>query len=264
MMLIQSRDNPLVRDYVRLSENRAHRTRTGRFVLEGARLAKDALCSGARIETAFFTAEAAQKYPDLLRECTQKSIRTVAVTPPVAEKLAGTKTPQGVFCTAFMLDKASFLDTINGNGLFLALENIQDPGNLGTMLRSAEAFGLDGVLLSPGCADLWSPKTVRAGMGASFRLNSSAVPDFTAALLALRGRGFPVLGAVADAGAPDVRAQDFSRGCAVVIGNEGNGLTPECRAACSGLVTIRMLGRAESLNAAAAAAVLMWEMTRGR
>ncbi|MDR3551690.1 MAG: RNA methyltransferase, partial [Clostridia bacterium] len=130
--------------------------------------------------------------------------------------------------------------------------------------RSAEALGVDGVLLSPGCADLWSPKVVRASMGAVFRLKVYELQDFCGTLRALRAQGMKTLAATADAGADDLTREPLSGGIVACVGNEGAGLSAGCLSVCDKRVTIRMKGRAESLNAAAAAAILMWEIEKQR
>lgn len=264
MQRIESRENPRVREYVRLAANAGHREERGRFVFEGARIVADALDSGAPIEEAFVASSALRRLSPLAERLERAGASVFEVTPPVEAKLACTQTPQGVFCVARMLDKALSLDKINIVGAYLAVEAAQDPGNVGTILRSAEAFGLDGVLLSPGCADLWSPKVVRASMGAVFRLPVFRPADFTDALRALSARGMKTLAAVAGKNARAVTGEDLRGGVVACVGNEGNGLSEACVAACETRVTIPMKGRAESLNAAAAAAVLMWEIEKQR
>jgi len=140
----------------------------------------------------------------------------------------------------------------------LVLENIQDPGNLGAMLRTANAFQIGGVLLTGGCADLYNPKTIRASMGAVFRQPVEAVP---LEALAEYLRGLPLYGAALTKDAAPIQAVSL-KNAAVAVGNEGSGLTKALLAMCVQCVRIPMNPVSESLNAAAAAAVLMWEMYR--
>jgi TrmH family RNA methyltransferase len=188
----------------------------------------------------------------------QASAHTFEITEQVAQKLADTQSPQGVF--AICAQPPSLARGVpEGRGeLCLALENLRDPGNLGAAARTAQALGLHGLLLSGGC-DIYHPKALRASMGALLRLPVSHVDDLPAAL---RASALPCYAAVPDAGALPVTACDFTRGAVVVIGSEADGLTPETIAACTRQVTIPMPGRAESLNAAAAATIIMWEMTK--
>lgn len=263
MLAITSRDNPLVRGYVRLRDHRSYRRETGCFVLEGARLLEDALESGVRLETVFFTEEALAKHAALFEKAEADGTHICTVNQAIAAKLADTSAPQGIFAQAFMLDKASALDKINLDGAYAALESVRDPGNLGTILRTAEALGLSGILLSKDCVDLYAPKVVRASMGAVFRIAFFEVDDLPDTLSRLRQQGMQTLAALAGGTTRLLTQLDLQGGVVVAIGNEGAGLTDACVDACAPF-TIPMKGRAESLNAAAAAAIVMWEMMRGR
>lgn len=262
MQKLTSRDNPLVKEYVHLCGGAAQRRQAGLFPLEGARLAGDALQSGIRFRAAFFESGALQKHAALASGLAASGASVYEVSAPVAAKMSQTGTTQGIFCEAFLLDKALSMDKISIYGAYLAVEEVQDPGNMGALLRSAEALGFDGILLSPGCADLFAPKVTRASMGAVFRLNWMTVPELPGLLRELSARGMKTLAAVADATAEDLTRLDLSGGVVACVGNEGNGLSPSLRAACTHQVTIPMKGRAESLNAAAAAAILMWEIEK--
>lgn len=245
MPSITSRDNPLVKQAVRLRGSAAERRAHGRFFLEGYRLCADALASGYAPETLFVTEAAARKYPIRHENMT-------LVTEPVARKLGDTQTPQGVFGVFRMRERG-----ISGSKL-IALENVQNPENLGAIARTAEALGLDGLLLSGGC-DVYHPRALRASMGALLRLPVTQTDDLPGAL---RQSRLPCYAAVPNSGAAPVTQCDFAHGGVVVIGNEGGGLSEEAAAACGHTITIPMRGRAESLNAAAAAAILCWEMVR--
>lgn len=153
------------------------------------------------------------------------------------------------------------LNELDKNGAYLLLEDIQDPGNLGTVLRTAEAMGINAVILSSGCTDVFSPKVVRASMGAVFRLPILYGFGIINAVESLKSLNIRVYAAVADGG-EDILKLNLGEGTAAVIGNEGSGLTDVCIEACTGKVNIRMRGRAESLNAATAASVIIWEMTK--
>ena len=143
------------------------------------------------------------------------------------------------------------------------VEDVQDPGNVGTVLRTAEAFGIGETVLAGSCCDPYSPKALRAGMGAAFRAVPRVAGDAGEAADWLRGHGYRCHGAVPDAGAVPIDRVELSRGRhAVFVGNEGNGLRAQTLARMDDRVTIPMAGRAESLNASAAATVLLWEMCR--
>ncbi len=175
----------------------------------------------------------------------------------VADKLADVGTHQGVF--GVFRTPVHTLDEVKAGGRYLALERVQDPGNVGTLLRSAAAFGFDGVLLSDGCASVFAPKTLRASMGAAVRIpviEAGAMPACHHPA-ARKGYHLPCCRAV-----PVSAAERGPAGCpggvCVVIGSEGQGLTDETIAACSSTVRIPMTDRVESLNAGIAGSILLW------
>lgn len=259
---ITSRKNEVVRDMVRLSNSAAYRKERRRFVAEGARICCDAAKSGAPICLLLYTRQAEEKYAPYLAPVREAAGEQYLISPEVASLLAGTKSTQGVFCVCGLPEAPRDFPKTAEGGHCLVLENIQDPANLGAMLRTAEALGIRSVLLGGGCCDAYSPKVLRASMGAVFRLPLFPSPDAPLALKRLREAGFLTLAAVPDASAVPVTSLRFDKPAAVAVGNEGSGLTEEAQRACAERVTIPMRGRAESLNAAASAAILMWELVR--
>lgn len=261
---ITSRRNPLVRAAAELASSARARREAGSFLCEGARLCRDAVLSGLEVETCFFTAQAEARYAGYLEPVLRAAGRAFRIEPPVAQLLADTKSPQGIFCVCRLPGGMEGTVGFAPHSPCLVLENIQDPGNLGTILRTAEALGRFRVFLLGDCCDPFSPKALRASMGAVFRqgLSQEASPRRLVGLL--REKGYTVHGAVPDAGALPVTALSLGTGRhAVCVGNEGSGLTEETASLCGDLVTIPMGGRAESFNAAAAATILLWELARG-
>ena len=186
-----------------------------------------------------------------------ESLRPTLIAPHVAEKLAGTKTSQGVF--VLFEQPAPPVERLDTATHILALEGVQDPGNVGTLLRSAAAFGFDGVLLSKGCAAPFAPKTLRASMGAAGRLPVAPVQDLPQALQQLRARGVVCLAAALYHSRPlDEAPQSYPDGLCAVIGSEGQGLTDAAVQACDMAVRIPMTDLVESLNAGVAGSVLLW------
>ncbi|MCI7712369.1 MAG: RNA methyltransferase, partial [Clostridiales bacterium] len=167
-------------------------------------------------------------------------------------------TPQGVLAVCGMRPQP-LPEQLMGKR-YMVLDGVQDPGNVGTILRTADAFRADGLLLVNGCADLYNPKTVRATMGAVFRCPvwSCGVEELRALLTA---SGLPLYGAALRADTVDARTLEYGR-CAIAIGSEGKGLSREMLAACDQTALIPMSEHCESLNAAAAATVLLWEAAR--
>lgn len=256
---ITSRDNPLIKSAAALVNSGAKRAEESLFIAEGLRLCADAAKSGVRIRRAFYTAGLLQSRGDILAEILNASDDVYEVLPHVLEKLCDTRTPQGIVCVCEMLPEPEHPDSLLRPGqALLAMEGIQNPANLGAAARTAEALGFSALILSVGSCSPYNPKALRASMGAFFRL-----PVMTVASMVefIRTSGLPAYAAVLEDAVP-VTEVDFSAGGILLIGNEGEGLREDTAAACIHRITIPMPGRAESLNAAAAAAILMWEMRR--
>ena len=261
--IIRSRHNEIIKTAVRLSGSPGYRRERGLYLIEGARLCADAAGSGVRIRALFYTERAAEKYAGYLESVKRVAGESYIIGPQAEQALAQTKSPQGIFCVCLLPDRSEQLPSLRDGGSFLALEDLQDPSNLGTVLRTAEALGADGVILGGNGCDPYSPKALRASMGAVFRLPIFTAADFAEAVVKMNREGFRTVAAVPDGKAVPVTKIDWTSPCMLVVGNEGNGLSAEARAACSERATIPMRGRAESLNASAAAAILLWEMMRG-
>ena len=231
------------------------------FFIEGARLSCDAALSGVEIKDYFVTEKALSKYSEYISSVQNVAERGFVVSEEVAEKLSDTKNNQGVFCVCKTLDKKTNIGKIKYNGKYIALEDVSNPSNFGAVVRTAEAVGLSGVIVSGGC-DVYNPKSLRASMGSLFRLQVVVCDDLVKLLTELRENGMKVYAGVPDSNALKITQADMSDGVVCIIGNEGNGITAETIAAATSTVTIPMKGRAESLNAAAAASIMIWEMMR--
>ena len=251
--IITSRDNPRIKHACAVRDAEKQRAADGVFFAEGPKLCLE-LAKGCRLRALFATEAALERTPALAAFAD----RTTPVAPHVAEKLAGTRSSQDVFAL-FETPSTDPAPLLAEARRLLALEGVQDPGNVGTLLRSAAAFGFDGVLLGPGCAAPFSPKVLRASMGAAGRLPLGHCPDLPAALAALRGRGVSCLAAALYHSRPlDEAGTAFPRGVCVVIGSEGQGLSQPTVRACSAAVRIPMTDRVESLNAGVAGSILLW------
>ncbi len=259
---ITSRDNPLIKDYIKLRDNKKYRTQEHKFVLEGARLTLDAAKSGVQLSGVFMTEEALEKYFEDIELLKQSSGERIYL---ISDKLTGaiedTKNSQGIFSVATMLDKKLSVGKIKTGRRFAVLDGLQDPGNVGTILRVADAVGLDGVFLC-NCCDVYNPKTIRSTMGSIFRVPFIDDLSFPEAVQLLHDCGVVLYATVVDQDAESIRETIFCGSSCVVIGNEGNGLSEEDIALCNKQITIKMNGSIESLNAATAAAITLWEMTK--
>lgn len=261
MEKIISKSNDRIKYAVKICESASFRKNEGLFFTEGARLCADAAISGVVIKELYVTEKAFEKYSEYVRLAEDAAERCFVVSEEVAHKLSDTKNSQGVFCLCKMLDKKTNIGKIKYNGKYIALESISNPSNFGAVVRTAEAVGLDGIIVSGGC-DIYNPKSQRAAMGSLFRLNVIETDDLPHLLNELKANGMKVYAGVPADNAKKLTEVDMNGGVVSIIGNEGNGITAETCDAATELVTIPMKGRAESLNAASAAAIIIWEMMR--
>lgn len=258
-MLISSRDNAKVKHAAKLMRSAKYRRETGQFILEGVRLCADSLMSGFPLLEVLYIPQLREKSPYVLEQLLDKAESACEITPQVAQKIADTESPQGLFCLCKLLDNPSKIDTMDFMGKFLALEGVRDPANVGGMIRTACALGVDAVLLSD-CCDVYNPKALRASMGAVLKQPLLQVDDLPVVLEHYNRQGVLTCAALLSDEAQQVQQVDFSGPSLVVIGNEGQGLKEETSNACAKQILIPM-DNMESLNAAAAAAILLWEMT---
>lgn len=249
MEVLTSRKNPLCVHLRKLARNRSYRRETGEYLADGEKLLREAILWGAPVRRVIVTPDRAAEVPD--------GVEGTVVAPELMAYLSPMESPQGVLFTVALPGET--LPQVTG-ARYLVLDSLQDPGNVGTIWRTADGLGADGVFLVGECADPYNPKTVRATMGACFRLPvwETTGPDLAALL---RAAQVPLYAAGLSADSLRLGRADLSR-CAVVIGNEGRGVTAEVMALCEKTVKIPMRERCESLNAAAAAAVILWEMAR--
>ncbi len=258
METITSRENPRVKRFVKLKESRRERESAQLFAAEGMRLCLDALKSGLRPAEACATQSALEKWPKVA-ELLFAAEFSYIITESVAEKLADVESPQGVF--ALFQTPERLAPVPCGSARYLLLNDLQDPGNLGTIIRTAEALGLNGAACA-GCPDIWSPKVLRAAMGGVFRFDIWRVCDMRAEVARLQSEGVSVYAAALTPEAKDLREISFTGPCAVMLGNEGAGLPDDLIGLCTAAVKIPISpgSRADSLCVAAAAGIFAWEM----
>ena len=248
---ITSRRNPLL-EQVRRLDTAALRRKAGVFLCDSPKLVGEAVQHGVSVQCVIAADGVA--FPEGLPE----NVRRVTVPADVMASISPMPTPQGMLALCALPDMAA--PARLSPGRYVVLDGVQDPGNVGAVLRTADAFGCDGVLLLTGCADPYSVKTLRSSMGAVFRMPVWCT-DAAAMGQRLTAAGLPLYGAALRDDTEDVRALDLRR-CAIAIGSEGRGLTEQVLAMCDKTVRIPMQAHCESLNAAMAAAVLLWEAYR--
>lgn len=259
MEKITSRNNDLIKTTKKLFTSRKARTESKKFVLEGARLCFDVLNSRYGVDTFFVTEKAMEKYPRECADMEKISKRAFIISEDVASKLGDTESTQGVFAVCEMKNANV---SIIANKKYIALDTLQDTSNLGAIIRTAEALGIDGAICY-NCCDIFNPKSLRASMGSILRMPVILSDDLVSDIESARANGFSVYATVPDRNATDITTVDFPKSSICIIGNEGNGISEEVKNASTECVTINMLGRAESLNASMAGAITMWEMLRG-
>ena len=261
MELISSKENKKIKYLNKLISSASFRREEGVFAAEGLRLCGDAIKSGASIVSAFFSETFAEKNDAFVGKARAAASEAFVLKDSLFAAVSDTKTPQGVLFVIKRLDKTLDFDKMKNNGKVLALETVQDPVNLGTILRTAEALGVSAVVLTRDCCDIYAPKVTRGSMGAIFRL-PFAVTDDLPALIGAFNRFGTSYAAVLDQDSVSLDECAFKGAVLAAVGNEGNGLTDETVKACSHKLYIPMRGGAESLNVSAAAAIILWEMIR--
>ena len=256
-MTISSRKNENVRLVRELFRDKKLRGGERKFAVEGDHLCGELAKTGYYIALFLCTEKSAEKYPETVAALKKSARGCAVITEELSEYISDTKAPQGLFAVAQMPAQSAIPDSAKK---LVVLDGVQDPGNVGTIVRTAEALGLDGAVLSESCADIYSPKTLRASMGSALRL--PCITGRLAEILpTLKQRGFELYGALLDESARRLGAFSFAEKSAVVIGSEGAGVSEEVKALCGSAVYIPITG-AESLNAAAAAAIILWELKK--
>lgn len=257
MEKITSKSNTIIKDTNRLFTSSKARNENHLFALEGARLCFDVLNSVYEADTLLYTEDIYSRYPNEIDALAKKSDRVYVITNDVAQKLTQTKSAQGVFLTVKAKDEQKNFNC----GKIIALDNVQDPANVGAIIRSAEALGIDGIV-AYNCCDVFNPKTLRASMGSILRMSICVTDDLEQTLSQMKSSGFKVYSTVPSTQATKITDVGFGNDTVCVIGNEANGVEENIKAVSDDLITIPMLGRAESLNAGVAASITMWEMLR--
>lgn len=255
MKTVSSLKNPAVQA-ARALRDAKERAKENAFLLDGEHMVSEALHMCPERVRALFIAQGREEAFAPLLSLAPNGTELYLTPDHVLEAIAQVKTPQGIAAVCEK-PKARSLETL-GERLML-LENVQDPGNVGTILRTLDAAGFDGCVLTAGCADPYGPKTLRATMGSIFRVPLAFCKSAAEAAPALCARGYAVIGAALD-GEPFYERGSLPKRLCVLIGNEGAGLTKEALACCTHRYRLPMRGGAESLNAAVAAAVFMYEL----
>lgn len=249
MIRIESTANPVFKQTKKLLSS-SNRRKAGMFLIEGERIVKDALCLGAQIEYILVN--------DTYLKCAQcdfEGQRVYTLSDKLFDELKSTVNSQGIIAAVKYTD--SQLDEIDFNkGLYLYLDCVTDPGNMGTIIRSAAAFGVDAVVLSKGCVDVYNPKVIRSTMSGIF--STRLCFDTDNILNKFRENGYQIIGTF-PSDAVSSKDFDYSDKCIIVMGNEANGICSDTEKMCTHRVSIPMTDGAESLNVSVACGILLYE-----
>lgn len=263
--LIASPQNQLIKTVASLKQKK-HRDEQGLFAVEGVRLAEELVASDWAAEVCLYTEAGAsqERAKSLLSRLAEKNCRTVQVTDSVFAKVSETEKPQGIMIVARQR-RWGLCDVLSSasNLLLVVLDGVQDPGNVGTVIRTADAAGATGVVLLKNCADPYSGKTVRSTMGSLFHLPVVSEVTREEFLASLDRNKMRLAVTSLEAALPYYQA-DLSGATALVFGNEGQGVGPELVTAADSRVIIPLFGQAESLNVAVSAGVILYEAARQR
>lgn len=266
--IITSSQNKYV-SLARVLSDRKQRQKSSLYRFDGVKLMCEAIVKGARIDFLLLSESAYDTVTSRARELYGVDLealecRKICVCDDVFEKISEENSPEGVITVAKFdenrhrtLDRDG-MDVTEGENILL-LESVRDPGNVGAILRTAAAFSVDRVIIGRDCADIYNSKTLRASMGAVFSMRIDRVESVSDAVRSIRSKGRRVFAAALDDRAVRLGKESFLPGDCVVIGNEGHGLSRDVLEACDSSVYIPMSDGVESLNAAVAASVLMWE-----
>lgn len=255
METITSRKNPYIKELAAIKKEKSDNSFA---IIEGKKLISEAYDSGFIPITLLVS----ETYRGDVSEFCGTDTRVIKVNDTIIDMLSSTNTPQGIIALIKRRPKADINAADIKEGIYLILERVSDPGNVGTIIRTSEAFGAAGVILCAGCADVYNDKTLRSTMGSAFRQNIMYADSAVSAIAALKNAGIRVYAAALLKTAECLGRERFSGSCAFVIGNESAGVSEEAISVCDSAITIPMTGKTESLNAAVAASVILWEVFR--
>lgn len=273
--ILASRQNPTVKEICALSDKKYRREKR-LFKFDGLKLLREAAENGIALRYVVLSENAPEEANEVLRAAIENRLideeNVIFVSDGLFERISEEKSPEGVISVAeYMTEKHRYIPgelcdryAAASDLRLLAAESLRDPGNLGTVIRSCAALGIDRLIISDDCADLYNPKTIRGAMGGLFRLNIDVVPKdkLPEVVKALRNGGRKLYAAALHKNARSLRELELKKGDCFVIGNEGHGLSEKLIEACNGCAVIPMTEGSESLNAAAAAAICIWETVK--
>lgn len=269
LQFITSRQNSAVLNVRKLAEKKV-RNKEKLFRFDGIKLFIEAVASEVEIETVFIKKDSAERIYEKVGEYLKTYKNVKLLDDGVFDSISEEKSPEGILCVARHIDKShknvviddidpSLDGYISANDKVFVLESVRDPGNLGTIIRSATAFGVDVIVMSDDCAELYNPKTIRASMGTLFKQKTVTTSNLPGMLRALSNSGRNIYAAALDDEARLLGKLELNTSDCIVVGNEGHGLSEKTISACDEKILIPMTKNAESLNASIASSICLWE-----
>ncbi|MDF2522545.1 MAG: methyltransferase, TrmH family, group 3 [Clostridiales bacterium] len=263
MQTITSSQNPVIKE-IKSLKIRKNREEKQLFFIEGIRFVEEALKEGVAIETILFSDRLYETRggEDIISQIREGDYETYHLPDKLFQEISDTENPQGIIAVVKM-KQYKLEEIIDEGDFFLILDSLQDPGNMGTIIRTADAAGVTGIIISRGCVDIYNPKVLRSTMGSIFHIPFCFSESLPEAIRQLKEQGIKVFAAHLD-GKLNYFDADMKCGTAIIIGNEANGISQETAEQSDSFVKIPMPGRSESLNASVAASLLMYEVVRQR
>ena len=257
-MIITSATNDRIKEVKKLVKSASYRREKGLYVVEGIRMFRELPFND--IDSVYVSQGAYDKLKeDILKVVSEEEV--IIVADHAFSSMSDTNTPQGVMALVKMRER--MLEDVLGDKAFLLIaDRLQDPGNLGTIIRTAEGSGATGIILSRDCVDMYNPKVIRSTMGSVFRVPVYVSDDLSGDIDKLKAKGVCIFGAHLNG--KEFYDESFEGSCGFLIGNEGNGLSEAVSSKADKLIRIPMCGKVESLNAATSVAVIAYEVLRQR
>lgn len=256
MIFIESKENNLYKDTKKLKERR-NRNKSNKYIIEGFRLVEEAFKADLPIDYIIVTTDGKEKSKEYLLNYESKDIKKYEMADNLFKELISTENPQGILAVVSMETKSLGLD----GSFYLLCDKVQDPGNLGTIIRTAHAAGVQGIILTRGTVDIYNEKTIRSTMGSMFYLPIHYDDNDLSLIRKLKNEGFNLIVTSLDAD-KDFFNEDLKGKVILTVGNEGNGVSNEVLQLADTKVKIPMPGNAESLNVAIATSIIMYEKVR--
>ncbi len=257
---ITSKNNKKIIEVCKLKDKK-HRDKSGLFYFEGIKLFEEAIKSSVIIDSVFFTEE---NYDLISSVIFPSSTKLYKINHEVYDKLTDDLSPEGVFCVAHFLNNISICGNIcyNTQNRFIMLYDVQNPGNVGTIIRTSNAFGIDAVILTKNCADIYNSKTIRSSMGSVFKQQIYIIDSAFDTINEFKKKKVKTISSVLDKNSILLNQNVFTKNDCLIVGNEGNGIPSSIYDICDEKIYIPISKNCESLNVATATAVMLWEMIK--